>query len=178
MTQNEQWTPGKDPSQELISEYLMHRWHSNKFHFFWFSLSNVNLTNHCYPALSKYIICLWFKDKKWVWSGNATITHCRPIHVIMVKHRRTLNVTSHQEDNLRKAASSLPQQDDCKTCKDTMSCTTKRGPNFQKATITGSHNKINNSMTSASEHAAAEATVGNNCILLISKLRPKFRFGG
>ena len=90
----------------------------------------------------------------------------------MVKRRRTLNVTSHQEDNLRKAASSLPQQDDCKTCKDTMSCTTKRGPNFQKATITGSHNKINNNMTSASEHAAAEATVGNNCILLKSKLRP------
>ena len=41
---------------------------------------------------------------KWVWSGNTTITHCRPTHGPVRKRNRTLAATRHQEDIQRKAS--------------------------------------------------------------------------
>ena len=48
--------------------------------------------------------CL-FKNSKWVWSGNTTITNCRQPRGIARKSRST--ITRHQEDKLSKAISSL-----------------------------------------------------------------------
>ena len=38
----------------------------------------------------------YLQKSKWVWSGNTTITHCRPTHGTMRKCHRTLTVTRHQ----------------------------------------------------------------------------------
>ena len=47
----------------------------------------------------------FFKNSKWVWSGNTTITNCRPPRGTARKSRST--ITRHQEDKLSKAISSL-----------------------------------------------------------------------
>ena len=44
---------------------------------------------------------------KRVWSGNTTISHCRPAHSTVRKSHRSLAVTRHKEDNESKATSSL-----------------------------------------------------------------------
>ena len=69
--------------------------------------------------------------KKWVWSGNTVITHCRQTHSAVRKRHRILKVTRQQEDNQRKATSShlIPLRDDCKTGKDIKFCKTIQVPN-------------------------------------------------
>ena len=42
-----------------------------------------------------------------VWSGNTTITHCKPTHGTARKGNRALTVTRHQEDNCSRATSYL-----------------------------------------------------------------------
>ena len=67
---------------------------------------------------------------------------------------------------------SLPHQDDCNTRMDIKFRTTKH------KTITESHNRSNNQQqvknnrTTTLERAAAYATVGLKCILLVPNLRP------
>ena len=75
---------------------------ANKYDFFPVCLS---LTNH--QTL--------YKNSKWVWSGNTTVTNCRQTHGTARKSHAT--ITRHQEDKLSRATSSLalPHQDDCKT---------------------------------------------------------------
>ena len=49
---------------------------------------------------------LWlYKNSKWVWSGNTTITNCRQPRGTVRKSRST--ITRHHEDKLSKAISSL-----------------------------------------------------------------------
>ena len=54
-----------------------------------------------------------FKNSRWVWSGNTTITNCRQPRVTARKSHSTIK--KYQEDKLSKAISSLPHQDDCNT---------------------------------------------------------------
>ena len=44
---------------------------------------------------------------KYVWPGNATITHYRPAHATVRKGQRTITATWHSEDNRSKATNSL-----------------------------------------------------------------------
>ena len=45
------------------------------------------------------------KKRKWVWSGNTTITNCR--HTPCIVRKSDTTITRHQEDNQSKATSSL-----------------------------------------------------------------------
>ena len=56
----------------------------------------------CWPEFFQW---KWFKNSKWVWSGNTTITNCRQPRGTARKSRST--ITRHQEDKLSKAISSL-----------------------------------------------------------------------
>ena len=49
---------------------------------------------------------------KWVWSGNTTITHCRPTHGTVRKRHRTLTVTTIRKTTKAKqqALSSSPRR--------------------------------------------------------------------
>ena len=57
------------------------------------------------PRLSRCGSWCLFKNSKWVWSENTTITNCRLPRGIARKSRST--ITRHQEDKLSKAISSL-----------------------------------------------------------------------
>ena len=46
-------------------------------------------------------------NSKWVWSGNATIVHCRPTHRTLRKRHRTPKAAQQRDYNLRKATRSL-----------------------------------------------------------------------
>ena len=46
-----------------------------------------------------------FKNSKWVWSGNTSITNCRPTRGIVRRSHTT--IMTHQEDKPSKATSSL-----------------------------------------------------------------------
>ena len=60
--------------------------------------------NHAYePFLVSLIVLLkqtFYKNSKWVWSGNTTITNCRPNHCNARKSHTS--ITWHQEDKLSK----------------------------------------------------------------------------
>ena len=55
-------------------------------------------------VLETYLLCT---ISKWVWSGNTTITHCRPTHGNVRKSHKTFIVTIHLWDNNSKATSFL-----------------------------------------------------------------------
>ena len=59
-------------------------------------------TQHCKSAKS-----LELGSSKREWSGNTTITNCRPIHGTVRMSHRTFTVTKHPKDNKIKANSSL-----------------------------------------------------------------------
>ena len=62
--------------------------------------------NHAYePFLVSLIVLLkqtFYKNSKWVWSGNTTITNCRQTHGTARQSHTT--ITRHQEGKLSKAA--------------------------------------------------------------------------
>ena len=88
----------------------------------------LKIRNHILFVISTII------KSKWIWPGNATITYCRPNHVM--KRHNTLTVTWHQ-----KAISSLT----FKGRKDAKYCTTKQGPKIIIHKTTGAI--INNEST-------------------------------
>ena len=49
------------------------------------------------------------QKSKRLWSGNTTITHCRPTHDTVRKSHKTFTVTIHPKDNNSKATISLFQ---------------------------------------------------------------------
>ena len=57
------------------------------------------------PPLDPPILQMIFKNSKWVWSGNTTITNRRQTRGTAGKSRST--IARHQEDKLSKATSSL-----------------------------------------------------------------------
>ena len=64
-----------------------------------------------FHILNYVIVILWVirtrTKSKWVWSGNTTITHCRPTHGTVRKSHKIFTVTRQSKDNKSKATSSL-----------------------------------------------------------------------
>ena len=79
-------------SESLLSAYVL---------FIYLSPTNVRL--HMGEVIGSLDVHEGQKSK-WVWSGNTTITQCRPSHGTMGKSHRSLIVTRHQEDKAKHPA--------------------------------------------------------------------------
>ena len=63
---------------------------------------------HAYEIVPKFYIQLkYILLRKWVWSGNTTIAHCRPTQSSVRESHRTITVTRQQKDKQSKAFNSL-----------------------------------------------------------------------
>ena len=117
-----------------------------------------------FPSINKftttplYISVGACENSKWVWSGNTTITHCRPTHGTVRKSHTTLTVTRHQEGNSSKATNSLlPIKMIAKL--ERYKVRNKKKTRTKHRTPTNNGNKhnqwINNNRTTALEYTAA-----------------------
>ena len=80
-------------------------------------------------AQPAYIIDnITFLKSKCEWPGNATITNCRPAHGTVRKRHRKLTATLQQENNWRKATSSLSHRDNSRIWKGIRYCIAKENP--------------------------------------------------
>ena len=89
---------------------------------------------------------------KRVWSGNTTITYCRPTHGTTRKSHRTIAVIGRQAGNQDKAQ----HQYECKTIEGYKSLHNKTGTKHRTPTSNGGNNKqsINNNRPTALERTA------------------------